>query len=195
MLNKSLFLFFFLGLTVSLQGCAPVIIGGVAATTASLLHDRRTTGAVVEDEAIELRIKSALSKVPGMSAQTHINVTSYNGILLLTGEAPSEALRSRANDIAKQTRKVKRVHNEIIIAAPSAMMARSSDALLTSKVKASLLKVKVPGFDPTRVKVVTENGTVYLLGLVTRTEGDAATDIARRLGGVQRVVKLFEYLG
>ncbi len=177
-----------------LSGCAPLIVGGAAATGASVVHDRRTTGAIVEDQAIELRIKSALAREPGMSEQTHINVTSYNGIVLLSGEAPTEQLRSRAAEIARQSKKVRRVHNEISLAAPSSMMARSSDSVITTRVKGALLKVKLADFDPSRVKVVTENGTVFLMGLVTQAEGNAATDAARQVSGVQRIVKLFEYL-
>lgn len=177
-----------------LSGCAPLVVGGAAATGVSVVHDRRTAGALIEDQAIELRVKSALKKEPGMSDQTHINVTSYNGVVLLSGEAPTEALRRRAAEIARRTDKVRRVHNELTLAAPSAMMVRSSDALITTKVKAELFKIKIKGFDPSRVKVVTENGTVFLMGLVTRAEAEAAVAVARQVSGVQRIVKLFEYL-
>lgn len=176
-----------------LQGCAPLIVGGAAATGASIAMDDRTTGSVVEDQAIELRIKSALSRISGMSQQTHINVTSYNGIVLLSGEAPSESLRTLAGETAQRQEKVRKVHNEIRVAAPSALMARSSDSVITGKVKTALFDVGIRGADPLRVKVVTENGTVYLMGLVTRAEGDKITNAARRVSGVQRIVKLFEY--
>ncbi len=176
-----------------LSGCAPLIVGGVAATGTSIALDDRTTGSVVEDQAIELRIKSALSRISGMSAQTHINTISYNGIVLLSGEAPSESLRTMAGDTAKRQDKVRRVHNEIRVAAPSAMMSRSSDTVITGKVKTALFDVGIRGADPLRVKVVTENGTVYLMGLVTRAEGDKITNAARRVRGVQRIVKLFEH--
>ncbi len=180
-------------ITQFLNACAPLIVGGAAATGATVALSDRTAGSIVEDEAIELRIKSALSRVPGMSRQTHINVTSYNGIVLLTGEAPSEALRTQAGEIAQHTRKVRRVHNEIKIAAPSSMMTRSSDTVITGKVKTALLDVGIKGADPLRVKVVTENGTVYLMGIVTREEGERITNRARQVSGVQRIVKLFEY--
>jgi osmotically-inducible protein OsmY len=176
-----------------LSGCAPVVVGG-AATTASVAHDRRTTGSVVEDQAIEIRIHNRLNEDTEIDQQTHINVTSYDGIVLLSGEAPSEALRSRAGQIARDTEKVRRVHNEIQIAAPSSMMTRSSDSWITTKVKSSLFGVKIEGFDPTTVKVVTENGTVFLMGLVSKAEAEAATTYARGVSGVQRIVKLFEYL-
>ena len=176
-----------------LSGCAPVVVGG-AATTASVAHDRRTAGSVVEDQAIETRIYSRFHEDAEIDQQAHINVTSYDGIVLLSGEAPSETLRTRAGQIARDTEKVRRVHNEIQIAAPSSMMTRSSDSWITTKVKSSLFGVKIEGFDPTRVKVVTENGTVFLMGLVSEAEAEAAIAQARQVGGVQRIVKLFEYI-
>ncbi len=179
--------------TLLLNACVPLVVGG-AATTASVAHDRRTTGSVVEDQSIKLRIRNALNKDPELSKQAHINITSFNGIVLLSGEAPTSAMHKRAGDIARRAEKVRRVHNELQIAAPSSMMSRTSDAWITTKVKSSLLAIKQKGFDPTRVKVVTENGTVYLMGLVTRSEADAATEEARKNKGVQRIVKLFEYL-
>ncbi|VAW76797.1 21 kDa hemolysin precursor [hydrothermal vent metagenome] len=179
--------------TLLLNACVPLVIGG-AATTASVAHDRRTTGSVVEDQSIKLRIRSALNKDPELSKQAHINITSFNGIVLLSGEAPTSAMHQRAGDIARRAEKVRRVHNELQIAAPSSIMSRTSDSWITTKVKSSLLTIKQKGFDPTRVKVVTENGTVYLMGLVTRSEADAVTEEARKNKGVQRIVKLFEYL-
>ena len=176
-----------------LSGCAPVVVGGAAAT-ASVAHDRRTAGSVVEDQAIEARIRDGFASDTEIDQQAHINVTSYDGIVLLSGEAPSEALRSRAGQIARDAQKVRRVHNEIQIAAPSAMMTRSSDSWITTKVKSSLFGVKIEGFDPTNVKVVTENGTVFLMGLVTQAEGNGATEQARQVKGVQRIVKLFDYV-
>jgi len=183
-----------LGTTLLLNACVPLIIGGAATTTASVTHDRRTAGAVVEDQSIKIRIRGALNDDPELSDQAHINVASFNGIVLLSGEAPTSAMHKRAGDIARKSEKVRRVHNEIQIAAPSSAMTRTSDSWITTKVKSSLLTVKQEGFDPTRIKVITENGTVYLLGMVTRSEADAATEQARQTKGVQRIVKLFEYL-
>jgi osmotically-inducible protein OsmY len=177
-----------------ISGCAPVVVGGAVATTATVAHDRRTTGAQVEDKAIKARVKSALHDDAEIKEQTHINVAAFNGIVLLSGEAPSEALRARAGDHARRAEKVRRVHNEIKIAAPSSMMTRSSDSWLTTKVKSSLVGLGVDGFDPLRVKVVSENGTVYLLGLVYHREADAVVEKAQQVSGVQRIVKLFEYL-
>lgn len=177
-----------------LNGCAPLVVGGTA-TGVAVVHDRRTAGTVLEDQAIELKALSALRKEEDLYQQSHINVTSYNMMVLLSGETPTEAYKQRAEEIVGNVEKVRRVYNELRVAAPSSMMTRTSDTLITGKVKTSLFGIKgLEGFDPTRVKVVTENGTVYLMGLLTRREGDAVAEEARRVGGVQRVVKLFEYI-
>lgn len=177
-----------------LNGCAPLVVGGTA-TGVAVVHDRRTAGTVLEDQAIELKALSALRKEEDLYKQSHINVTSYNMMVLLSGETPTEAYKQRAAEIVGNVEKVRQVYNELRVAAPSSMMTRSSDTLITGKVKTSLFSIRgLEGFDPTRVKVVTENGTVYLMGLLTRREGDAVAEQARRVGGVQRVVKLFEYI-
>ena len=176
------------------SACAPVVVGGAAATTVSLAHDRRTAGSVVEDNAIKARVVSALNDDSELERNSHINVSVFNGWVLLSGETPTEAFRSRAGDIARKQEKVRRLYNELTIAAPSSMMTRSSDTWITTKVKSSLVGLDIEGFDPTRVKVVTENGTVFLLGLVYHAEANAAVAVAQKVSGVQRVVKLFEYL-
>ena len=176
------------------SACVPVVLVGGAAATASVVHDRRTAGSIVEDEAIELRVLSALSKDTELHEQAHINVTSYEDVVLLSGEAPSEAMRTRAGEIARAQKEVRRVHNELVVAAPSSMMTRTSDSLITSRVKSALFGVKIDGFDPSRVKVVTENGTVYLMGLLHRAEATEVTEQTRQISGVQRIVTLYQYL-
>jgi osmotically-inducible protein OsmY len=177
-----------------LSGCAAVIVGG-AAVGASAVHERRSVGAMVDDEGIEWKVKSAINDNKSLSSQSHINVISLNGVVLLVGQTPTEALRQQATNLAKGVDKVRIVHNELSIAAPNSYMTRTSDSYITSKVKTSLFNVKGhEDFDPTRVKVVTENGTVYLMGIVYRSEADGAAKQASRVGGVQKVVKLFEYL-
>ncbi|MEW6353961.1 MAG: BON domain-containing protein [Pseudomonadota bacterium] len=175
-----------------LQGCVAVVAGG-AATGAAVAHDRRSAGTVLDDQTIEVKAIAAILSDKELSNSAHINVTSYNYAVLLTGEAPSEELRKRAEELVRKIEKVKNVHNEITIAAPSSMVSRSSDTVLTGKVKANM--VGLEGLDPTRVKVVTENGVVYLMGLVTRAEADIAANAASKTTGVQRVVKIFEYIG
>ena len=175
---------------LALQGCAAIAVTG-AATGASVAYDRRTTGTVVEDEAIELKAAKAIFEDKALQDQAHLNVTSYNTRVLVTGETPTEELRTRAIDIVRHIEKVTQVYNEITVAAPSSLMTRSSDSVITSKVKTKLLaNEQISGIN---VKVVTENGVVYLMGIVSRSEADLATDIARQTGGVQKVVKLFEY--
>ena len=179
---------------LTLNGCAPLVVGG-AATGVTMAHDRRTAGTVLEDQSIEFKAISALRKQEDLYQQSHLNVTSYNTMVLLSGETPTEAYKQRAGEIVSGVEKVRRVYNELSVAAPSSLMTRSSDTLITGKVKTSLFRIReLEGFDPTRVKVVTENGTVYLMGLLTRREGDAVAEQARSVGGVQRVVKLFEYI-
>lgn len=173
-----------------IQGCAAAVIGG-AATTAVLATDPRTTGTILDDEMIEFRIIEALYDQPQLSQQSHLNVTSYNGNVLLTGEATSESIRQRLETLARAVPKVQQVHNEMIIAAPSSILTRSSDSWITAKVKSRLAAdADVRAVD---VKVVTENGTVYLMGLVSREQGKQATEVTRQTSGVQRVVKLFQY--
>lgn len=189
MMRKIATLIISIVVSVLLHGCATTAVGGTAAGVA-VVHDRRTAGTVVDDEVIELKIFAAIRRDQELSKQVHVNVTSYNGAALLTGEAPSAALRAEVGRITAQTQKVREVHNEITIAAPSSMLVRSSDSVITSKIKTRMLAEK--NFDPLRIKVVTENGIVYLMGIVTPREADIATAISRRTGGVQRVVKLFE---
>jgi osmotically-inducible protein OsmY len=173
-----------------LPGCGLFIAGGMA-TGAVIAHDSRTTGTLIEDEAIEIKAGKAIAEDEELASSAHINVTSYNTKVLVTGEAPTEALRERVIDIVSKIEKVQHVYDEIAIAKPSSLGSRSSDALLTTKVKTQLLWIK--GFDPTRIKVVTERGVVYLMGLLNRDEGNAGAAVTRRMGGVQKVVKLFEY--
>lgn len=174
-----------------LHGCAAAAVTGGAAG-AVIIHDRRTAGTVIEDQAIEFKAAKAFFTDPEINENAHINVTSYNTVVLVTGEAPTEELRERVINIVRNIENVSHVYNEITIAAPSAFVSRSSDSLVTSKVKTKLLTLK--DFDGTRVKVVTEKGVVYLMGLLTREEADRATEVARQTGGVQKVVKLFQYI-
>ncbi len=177
-----------------LGGCAAVIVGG-AAVGASAVHERRSVGTMIDDEGIEWKVRSALNGDKNLSSQSHISVISVNEVVLLVGQTPTEAFRQQAGVLAKGVDKVRIVHNELTVAAPSTYMTRTSDSYITSKVKTSLFKVKGhDDFDPTRVKVVTENGTVYLMGILYRSEAEDTAKQASRVGGVQKVVKLFEYL-
>jgi osmotically-inducible protein OsmY len=171
---------------ILLQGCATA-----AATGAAVIHDRRTTGSVIDDQGIEFKVSAALFSNKSIYNQSHINVTSYNGTVLLTGETPNEDLKQQVSAQVKNIPKVGRIHNELLIAAPSALPSRSSDAWITSKIKAKLTTNE--HVDPFYIKVVTEHGIVYLMGLVSHAEADTAVNIVTQSAGVQRVIKIFEY--
>ena len=172
-----------------LQGCFPLAVTGMGAA-ALMASDRRTTGMYIEDEAIEWKTFARLREYNGRGA--HVNPTSFNRRVLLTGEAPTEQLRREIEEAVRKVENVREVTNEIQIAAPSNLAARGNDALVTSNVKARL--VNNGRFSPSHVKVLTEANVVYLMGLVTPAEGEAAVEIARNAQGVSRVVKVFEYV-
>jgi osmotically-inducible protein OsmY len=172
------------------SGCAGVLVGG-AATGAVVVHDERTTGTFIEDQSIELKAIEAIRGNAELKQQTHISVTSYNQVALVTGQAPNDDLRQAAILLVSQVDKVRAVFNEIELAAPNSMTNRTSDALVTGKVKTKLFTVD--DLDATRVKVVTENGVVYLMGIMNRADADRAAVAASYVGGVDKVVKLFEY--
>ena len=180
----------------SLQGCTTAVVVGGAATGAAVIHDRRSAGTVIDDQGASWQISHAIFSDKELSEPSHINVTVYNGAVLLTGETPSEDLKLRANAIAVQTvGNDKPIYNELAISAPTSLSTRTNDAYITSKVKTALFDIQsLPDFDVTRVKVITENSVVYLLGLLTTAEADAVTEKARNVGGVKKVVKLFEYI-
>jgi osmotically-inducible protein OsmY len=170
-----------------LQSCFPLAVTGVAAG-AMMATDRRTTGVYVEDQNIELK---ALGVLHGF-ATAHVNATSYNLTVLLTGEVPDEAVKKRIADGVRAIPSVKKVADEMQVAGASSLASRGNDTLVTSNVKTRMLNNKV--FNATQVKVVTEAGVVYLMGLVTRAEGDEAVFVTRNTSGVTRVVPLFEYV-
>lgn len=179
-----------LACAIALGGCIPLVIGGVAAT-AQIATDRRSTGAQLDDELIEDKtVAELLERYKGR--EVHVNVTSYNGNVLVTGEAPSESVKSDIGEIVRRMPKARSVQNEMLVGPATNLGSRSNDTLITSKVKARF--VEANRFQINHVKVVTERGVVYLMGVVRQDEGDAAADIARRTNGAQRVVKVFEYI-
>lgn len=172
----------------ALQGCIPVAAVGVGAVVSSA-NDRRTSGTQIEDEGFELRASNRITERFG--DKVHISITSFNRAVLLTGEVPNPAIKAEIEKIVTSIPNVRGITNDIAVAGGSALSARANDAYLTSKVKARFVDGST--FNPFHVKVVTENGTVYLIGIVTEAEAQAATDIARTTGGVRKVVRLFEY--
>lgn len=178
-----------LALAPALTGCVPVAAVGVGAG-ALVFADRRATETYIADEAIETRAGNRINEKFG--DKVHVNVTSYNRAVLLTGEVPSEAVRAEVEKIATSVPNVKAITNDLLVSGPSSFGARSNDSYITSKVKARFIDANK--FAPNHVKVVTEAGTVYLLGLVTRQESDAAVEIARTTGGVLKVVRVFDVI-
>jgi osmotically-inducible protein OsmY len=172
----------------ALGGCAAAIVGGAAAG-AAMATDRRTAGIYTEDENIEWKISLAIRQKLG--DKVHVNVTSYNRIVLLTGEAPDEQLRQEIEKIARGVQNVRELRNEIAIGTPTSVGTWSQDSYITTKVKYAMLGN--PDFSANNIKVVTENGVVYLMGLVTCKEAAAAAEVASTTSDVTKVVKVFEY--
>jgi osmotically-inducible protein OsmY len=172
----------------ALTACVPLVIGGAAAGGALVATDRRTSGAQLEDEGIELRANSRIRSSVG--DQTHVNVTSYNRQALITGEAPNEQQKQLVEQIVKGTDNVSSVVNEMTIGPVSSLSRRSQDAYISGRVKASILDSKDLFLNA--FKVFTENGTVYLMGRVTQREADRVTTIARSTSGVSKVIRVFE---
>jgi osmotically-inducible protein OsmY len=173
-----------------LQGCATAVVGGAATGTAVVL-DRRTAGVIVGDQEIELRAMNRLREAFPQKTDS-ISVTSYNRQVLLTGQVPDEAARSRAGEVVKGVPDVRTVFNELTISGVTSLTSDTNDFSITTKVKTRMFRDdNVPGI---KVKVVTEASVVYLMGLVTQAEAQAATEVARTTAGVTKVVTLFEYI-
>jgi len=177
-----------LAATQLLSACAPLLIGGAAVGGALMYTDRRTSGAQVEDEAIEAKAYNRIRQAIG--DRGHVNVTSYNRLALLTGEVPNGSDRTAVANAVAGVENLRSVTNEIAVMPNSSLTSRSSDAIVTSKVKATLFDAKdVQG---NAFKVVTERGTVYLMGVVTERELNRATELARSISGVDKVVRVAE---
>ena len=172
------------------SACVPLIVTGAVVGTAAVATDRRTTGTQLDDEVIE--DKNSLAITERFKGDFHVNVTSFNGIVLLTGEVPAATAKADVEQMVRATPKVRAVQNELVVGPVTDLASRSNDTLITSKVKTRF--VEAAKFQINYVKVVTERGVVYLMGVVRRDEGDAAAELARTTSGVQRVVKVFEYI-
>jgi osmotically-inducible protein OsmY len=173
-----------------LAGCVPLLVGGAVVGGTLVATDRRTSGAQLEDEGIELRSVNRLREA--FLERVHINATSYNRQVLLTGEVPSEADKVRAQEIVSRVENVRSIVNELAVLGNTSLTSRSSDSLVTGRVKAAFVDAK--DLYANAFKVVTERGTTYLMGRVTQREGARATEIARTTSGVQRVVRVLEII-
>lgn len=178
-------------LGATLSACAPIVMGGAAVTGALVAVDRRTSGAQLDDQSIELRAANRLREQVA-EGRARVAVTSYNRRVLLTGEAASEAIKTQVGQIVAQVDNVTEVINELGVTSSPTLKERATDTLLTGRIKASLVDAK--DLSANAFKVVTERGTVYLMGRVTQREADRATELARYTSGVQRVVRVFEIL-
>jgi osmotically-inducible protein OsmY len=173
-----------------MSACAPLLVGGAVMGTSLMVTDRRTSGTQLEDQAIELKAMTRTREAVG--ERGHVNATSYNRTLLLTGEVVADTDKVAVEQAVAKIEGVRTVVNELVVAGSSSLAARSNDAILTSKVKASFIDAK--DVFANAIKVVSERGTVYLMGRVTEREANRASDIARAVNGVQKVVRVFEVI-
>jgi len=178
-----------LGFAALLGGCAAVVVGAGAAAGYSAYEDRRSTGTQVEDQRIESRAGSAIDQIFGW--KVHVNVSSYNRQVLITGEVPDAVTHAEVEKLVAALPGVRTLANELVIGPQTSLAARTGDAVVTSNIKGRFLGAK--NFNPIHVKVVTEAGVVFLMGMVTEVEANAASEIARTTDGVKKVVKVFEY--
>lgn len=173
-----------------LHGCAAFVVGGAAVVA----QDRRSTGTVLDDQTMEIQVVDHIYSAVEIDEGDHVKVEVYQGVVLLVGEVRTEANRTLAAERAGEIKNVNRVVNELEVAASASAGERLDNTWLTTKVKAALVKENpVHGFDATRVKVVSSRNNVYLMGLVSRAEGDAAAEVVRNVSGVEKVVKVFSY--
>lgn len=183
--------FIAVALVFAVAGCSTIVSKSTGERPVGIDKTDRSFGRMIDDELIETYIGANLLKADPGYQLAHLSVVSFNGIVLLVGQVRSEQLRAEASTVASQVRNVRRVHNELTVSGPISVPARSNDAWLKTKIKSSMLATK--GINPLEVKVVVENGIVYLMGLVSKPQADLAVKIARQTYGVQKIVKVFEY--
>lgn len=188
--NRALPLLALLAVTPLLPACAPILLGGAAVSGVMLYSDRRTSGAQVEDQSIENKAAKQIHALIG--DRCHVSAVSYNRIALLTGEVPTEADRAAIEKSVAGIENLRSVVNEIAVMTSSTLTSRSNDLLLTSKVRATFLDAG--SFEGKAFKLVTERGTVFLMGRVTAAEADRAAELARSVSGVQKVVRVVELI-
>ena len=180
-----------LTLALTVGGCTTIVSKTTGDQPVGTDKTERSFGRFIDDELIETYVGANMLKTDPGFQSAHIRVVSFNGIVLLVGQLKSEQLRAEATEIASQVRNVKRVHNELTVSGPISIPARSNDQWLKTKIKSSMLATK--GINPLEVKVVVENGVIYLMGLVDKPQADLAVRISRQTYGVQKIVKVFEY--
>jgi osmotically-inducible protein OsmY len=178
-------------LALSLQGCFFAAGAAAGAAAIAVVYDHRNIHKILQDADISKRIADKIKKIPGIHNQAHIEVSVFNRVVLLTGETPNPAWKQRAYEIATSIPDVTKVYNQITLQAPTSSLIRTSDSWITAKIKGEMLATE--DLKSGSIKVVTENGVVYLMGIVKRDQAEIAVDIARQVSGVQKVVKIFQY--
>ncbi|MCP4412484.1 MAG: BON domain-containing protein [Gammaproteobacteria bacterium] len=192
MLNKTLFIVILFFVSVPfLTGCVTAIVAG-AAVSADMASDRRSSGTYIDDQSIEIQVSDLISSDETLSNSSSISVVSFNRVVLLAGQTPSKELKDRASTHVRKLNQVKSVHNEIRISTPGSLLSTTNDTWLTTKAKTLMLAEK--DFSSNHIKVYSENGEIFLMGLVTKAEANKAIAIVRNIDGVKRVVQLFEYI-
>lgn len=178
-------------LALALQGC--IFVAGAAAGAAAIavVYDHRTIENTIQDTDIANKVTTQIRQVPALRTESHIEVTAFNRVVLISGQTPNAAWKQQAEDLAKTVPGVTRVYNQITVQGPSSSLIRTSDSWITTKIKGAMLADE--DLKSSSIKVVTENGIVYLMGTVKRQQADIAVDIARQVSGVQKVVKIFQY--
>jgi len=189
-MRSSLALLFVVMTLFVLQGCAPLIIGAGVGAGVMMADDRRTSATMLEDQTIEIKAANRIQERFGN--EVRVGVTSFNRYVLLTGQVPNEEVKTEVGLLVLEVANVRNIQNELTVSGATSLMSRSNDGLLSTRVKGRLVQNKNVGAN--HVKVVTESGSVYLMGLVTRAEAEEAAQTAATTGGVERVVKVFEYL-
>ncbi|MCF6288521.1 MAG: BON domain-containing protein [Proteobacteria bacterium] len=189
---KKIILITLISQLVLLSACAPMVVGGAIVSGISVANDRRSAGQVIDDKIISAHVRKEIHK--SISNDKHIKVMTYNGVVLLVGEAENHSDKVKAEDAAAARNGVVRVINELHQSIPTNIKRRTKDSYITSKAKSTLVRVKLDGFNPTRVRIMTTRGVVYLMGKVTKTEANAVVERIRNLRGVKKVVKVFEYI-
>ena len=178
-------------LACSLQGCIFVVGAAAGAAAISVVYDHRNIENSIQDTKIANKIINRIRVVPALHNECHIEVTVFNDVALLTGQTPSQDLKEQADNIAKTEPGINRVYNQLTIQGPTSSLTRTSDSWITTKIKSQMLATE--DLKSGSIKVITENGVVYLMGLVTQQQADISVDIARQISGVQKVVKIFQY--
>ena len=192
---KKFFLLFLLINSFLINGCSTIATDSDEITEQSLLQDRRPRETIALDKEIETEAYSELNSDDDVLNQSHYTITAYNGAVLITGETPTEELRTKIISTVQVIPNVKLIHNNLIIAYPSDSNSRANDKLITDTVKIALNQIcTIPDFDPSMVKVITENGTVYLMGLVHRDEGTVVINVTRLQPGIKQIITVFEYI-